>query len=260
MISVESRLGLGSDIERVIVDLWPSWTVVVPDLGLVDDPGDLRGWVRSGPWLDVDRVVYGLAWLASMEGGRDRDAARVLAWLLLPRASLLAGELMSLSREINHVVAAELWVLVRSFPLHRRKVLANLSWDLRSRVLLACGAPASVQRRDPVWFATVSALDFDLSTIAVDSAPSAFDELVEVLDWACAHDWLSVEDRQLLLLLVDASQGVEIRKTAGAGLLTQQATGEVANLLGISARTVRRRASSSISALRDAVASCGLVA
>ena len=67
--------------------------------------------------------------MASTEGGHDRDAALALAWLLVPGAAFLARQLRTLSADIDHMVAAELWLLVCTFPLHRRKVVRNLLWD-----------------------------------------------------------------------------------------------------------------------------------
>ena len=37
------------------------------------------------------------------------------------------------------MVAAELWLLVCTFPLQRRKVISNLMWDLRANVLAVQG-------------------------------------------------------------------------------------------------------------------------
>ena len=142
-MSVEVELGLGSNLESVIADTWASWAARRPELARVSDPRRLREWLQDADAAEADEVVYGLAWLASIEGGDDRDAARVLAWLLVPGASFLAWQLRTLTGEIDHVVAAELWVLVRTFPLHRRNVVRNLMWDLRANVLAACEAPAT---------------------------------------------------------------------------------------------------------------------
>jgi len=109
----------------------------------VDDPRRLRDWLQEADPADADDVVYGIAWLASTEGGHDREAAQTLAWLLVPGSAFLASRLRTLSVDIDHVVAAELWLLVCTFPLQRRKVISNLMWDLRANVLAACEAPAT---------------------------------------------------------------------------------------------------------------------
>ena len=82
-MSVETELGLGSNLESVIAAAWPSWTTIQPALGRVDDPRQLREWLQDADPTEADEVVYGIAWLASTEGGHDRNAALALAWLCL---------------------------------------------------------------------------------------------------------------------------------------------------------------------------------
>lgn len=252
-MSVETELGLGSNLESVIGAAWPAWTALQPALGRVEDPRRLRAWAKQADPGDADDVAYGLAWLASTEGGHDRDAARALAWLLVPGASYLAGKLRTLSVDIDHMVAAELWILVCTFPLHRRKVVRNLMWDLRANVLAACEAPATLARRDPLWYATVASLDDDLmAAIPAEHDPSSLEELSTLLDWACDRQVIAPADRQLVLLLVEAAQHLRLRKSPTHGLLGNDATATVAALLGVCERTVRRRARRAIRALTAA--------
>ena len=63
---------------------------------------------------------------------------------------------------------------------------------------------------------------------------------------------IAAEDRQLVLLLVEASQDLRLRRTPSHGLLGNEATATVAALLGVCERTVRRRARRTIQALTDA--------
>ena len=253
-MSVERELGLGSDLESVIAGSWASWADRRPELARVSDPGRLRGWLHDAEPDQADEVVFGLVWLASTEGGDDSDAARVVAWLLVPGASFLAWQLRTLTTEIDHVVAAELWCLVRTFPLRRRKVVVNLMWDLRTRVLAACAAPATLRRKDPTWYVTRTGLDADL-VYAPEVEPSSMDELIDVLDWACATEAITVEDRALVLLLVEASQDVVVRHSGSQGLLANTVTAVTGGRLGVCDRTVRRRARRSIRALTQAA--CG---
>ena len=252
-MSVEAELGLGIGLESVIDSNWPFWQASRPELSRVDDPHGLQGWMQQSGAAEADEVWYGLAWLASIDGGDDPVAARVLAWLLVPGAALLARRLQTLCHEIDHVVAAELWVLVRTFPLHRRNVAANLIWDLRARVLASCEAPATLQRRDPIWYDTMTGFDADIAARqAADREPSSLDELVDVLDWACAVRVISPAERDLLLLLVEASQDPAPRRGAHQGVLANEATASAAGRLGVCDRTVRRRASRTIRALAAA--------
>ena len=92
IMSVETELGLGSNLESVIGAAWPAWTALQPALGRVEDPRRLRAWAKQADPGDADDVAYGLAWLASTEGGHDRDAARALAWLLAAPSSVSAEQ------------------------------------------------------------------------------------------------------------------------------------------------------------------------
>ncbi len=205
-MSVEAELGLGVGLESVIATNWPFWEASRPELSQVDDPYGLQSWIRHSGAVEADEVLYGLAWLASVDGGDDPFAARALAWLLVPGAALLARRLQTLCPEIDHVVAAELWVLVRTFPLHRRNVAANLMWDLRARVLASSEAPATLQRRDPIWYDTLTGFDADtMAGQTADREATSMEELVDVLDWACADRVIAPADRDLLLMLVEAS-------------------------------------------------------
>lgn len=260
-MSVEEHLGIDSNLEQVIAGAWPGWVRQRPALGAVTDPNRLRSWLQAADPEGADEVMHALVWLASTQGADDTVAAQVVAWLLVPGASFTARQLRSLSRDIDHLVASELWVLVRTFPLQRRKVVANLMRDLRSRVLEACEAPATLRRTDPTWFATVTSIEATaIPSMPGDLAPTALEDLVDVLDWACDHQLIGAADRYLLLLLVDASQDLHLRSSASHGLLSNEATAQVAARLGVCERTVRRRARRTIAAVAAAAPAYSRVA
>lgn len=260
-MSVQTELGLNPNMENFIANAWPGWVERQPTLAAVTDPTQLRAWLKAADTHLADEVLHALAWLASTDGGRDLDAALTLAWLVVPGAAFLARKLRSLAPDIDHVVAAQLWILVRTFPLQRRKVIRNLMWDLRTEVLAECEAPATLQRRDPTWYATLTSLDNEpMLSLPLEPQPSVLEELVDVLDWACAHEVITDADRRLLLLLVEAAQDSSVRRITHHGLLGNEATASVAALLGVCERTVRRRARHSIRALAAAVPSYTRVA
>ena len=260
-MSVEQHLGLDLNLEQVIVGAWPRWAEQRPALGAVADPANLRSWLQVAVPDQADGVLHALAWLASTQGGDYPTAAQALAWLLVPGASFTARQLHSLSRDIDHLVASELWVLVRTFPLRRRKVVANLMRDLRSRVLEACEVPSTLRRTDPTWFATVTSIEAASHLSVLDERErSAWEELVDVLDWACRQQLILASDRLMLLLLVEASQDLNVRIATSHGLLSNEATAEVAALLGVCERTVRRRARRTIAAVTAAAPSYSRVA
>ena len=139
IMSVQSELGLGVNLDAHIVEAWPCWAARQPALARVEDPRRLREWLRDADPAAADDVVYGIAWWASTEGGHDRNAALVLAWLLVPGAAFLARKLWTLTDEIDHMVAAELWLLVCTFPLHRRQVTVQRGDRGPAGPVVACG-------------------------------------------------------------------------------------------------------------------------
>jgi len=254
IVSVQGRLGLGPEMEFVIADAWEGWVEKQPRLAAVTEPRRLQAWRREADPQLSDEVVHGLAWLASIEGGDDHEAARALAWLLLPGACFVARQLRTLTPSIDDIVASELWILVRTFPLRRRKVVVNLMRDLRSRVLHVCETPATVRVSDPTRLAIVGSVDSEsVWSVPADNRASELEELVDVLDWAYEERVIGAEDRRLLLCLVEAAEGASTRVGGpGHGLLSNEATERVGRRLGVCERTVRRRAMRSIEALTAA--------
>ena len=84
--------------------------------------------------------------------------------------------------------------------------------------------------------------------------PSATEELLELLTWACDHKVISPADRYLLLCLVEEADRVETRRLARGygGLLSNEVSSRVAPRIGVSEATVRRHGSRSMRALAAA--------
>lgn len=104
---------------------WPQWCEEEPALAIVDDLKDLPHWMRQAEPAERDAVVSALLRL----GATDRRASMVLAWLLVPGASLLAGRLRNLADVIDEVVAGQLWIqisehlsLAQRLPETRRRI------------------------------------------------------------------------------------------------------------------------------------------
>jgi hypothetical protein len=77
---------------------------------------------------------------------------------------------------------------------------------------------------------------------------------VEVLEWACAVNIISDSDRSLLLSLAETADSSAPARTGRgwSGLMANDLSANVADRLGISPITVRRRARKAITALADA--------
>ena len=80
--------------------------------------------------------------------------------------------------------------------------------------------------------------------------------LAEVLEWARAVNVISDSDRSLLLSLAETADSFGPARTGRGwcGLMANDLSADVAERLGISPITVRRRARKAITALADACA------
>lgn len=209
-------------------------------------------------------------------------ACRLAAWVATQRRHMLPGDI-SLATEL---VASQLWIEVRSFPWRRgKKVAANILMNTRAGVLRECGDTTQVGRTDQTWvhtdlvqeLATCDPADIDVELcrmgerqmpaagwrpcLLADPAPgpgddieSPLEELLAVLAWACEEDVISDEDRFLLLCLVEEAAWVDTRRTGRGrgGLMANDVSERVAPRVGVSDKTVRRRASRSMRALSAA--------
>ncbi len=281
---VSEWLGLEDDgaLLRRAREAWAEWCAYEPALrGVAVD--DLRVWLQRADPVASDDVLLALAKRAATDGRDEHPAASLLAWALLPGAHQLAADLHQPGVDVSRVVASQLWIEVRSFPWRRlRKVAANILRNTRSGVLLEVGAVSQLRRSDPCWHSTdvvdpgsqfwhhVAAgyRPRPLEPHGTDDGPSPrrtrlamhprdesttdpIDELLGVLDEACERGVISVEDRALLLCLVEEAGSADVSGPVRqcGGMLAAEVTVPVARRLGLSEPTVRRRASRSIRAL-----------
>jgi hypothetical protein len=257
-MNVTEMLGLQDErMEALVEGHWAAWADVEPRLAKVGDPLRLDGWRRKAAPDTANAVLLGLAHLAAFDGGDDTDAALVLAWLLLPTALRVRRTLWAVSERIDEVVAAQLWVEVRSLPWRRQHwVAAKVATRLREGVLLECGMPT---HHKPARLAVVSLGPVDPADDRRADADDAGEELADLLAWACAEDVISLEDRELLVSLIAAARtldqsGERFREGGVAGLSSRQVSNVVARERGVCARTVRRHAARCVAALTGAAA------
>jgi hypothetical protein len=236
---------------------WRDWARDDGRLDPVTDLGALRPWLKRATERDADEVLQALARRAAIDGGDDRAAAATLAWALLPGACLLAHRLRTLSERIDEVVAAQLWLEIRSFAWERlTRVAANILMNTRTGVLMECDAASQLARHDPTWhqiYQVEPDASFwgELRATHAQPEPTAAEELLDLLSWACDNRVISDQDRSLLLSLVaaaDRSDATTYRRGRG-GLLSNELSEQVAKEFGIAPVTVRRRAGRSIEAL-----------
>ncbi|WP_299927257.1 hypothetical protein [uncultured Nocardioides sp.] len=200
---------------------------------------------------------------------------------------VMAGTWSAVER-VDELVASQLWIEVRTFKWRRtRKVAANILINTRVGVLCEVGDFFYVSRADRTWANTTLVESFsagDLTSadggagysaemptervtgalfhrpeILADAGPeqeepSATEELLELLAWACDHKVISPADRYLLLCLVEEADLVETRRLARGygGLLSNEVSSRVAPRIGVSEATVRRHGSRTVRALAAA--------
>ena len=271
-MSVADQLGL-DDLDGELLGaaraLWPGWVEEMPVLGVAASLAQLRPWLQTADPVNADRVLHGLARLGSPSGGGSVPASGVLAWALLPGACTLARRLDTMSPRIDELVAAQLWIEVRTFPWQRlTKVSSNIVMNTRSRVLRDLGTFHQLSKSDRTWSLTVVADPHSPvwegqygsgptgGATPVQQDPTAADELLELLEWACRDDVISEIDRSLLLALLDVadrSTSRRLRRGRG-GLMGNDVSELVAEQWGIGSSTVRRRARHAVLALTAACA------
>jgi hypothetical protein len=265
MVSVELQLGLGDEDNGLLADAgqsWASWAGRFPRLSGIGGVGSLRCWLRAAEPAAADEVLHALVTLASPSGGDDASAAAAVAWALLPGASVLAQRLRTLSPRIDEMVAGQLWIEIRTFRWQRlRKVAANILANTRAGVLRECGAHSQIERVDRTWSSVrlvdPTAVFWSRVCTQDDAFNSAAHELVEVLEWARAVNVISDWDQSLLLSLAETADSFAPARTGRGwcGLMANDLSADLADRLGISPITVRRRARKAIGALADACAS-----
>ncbi len=264
-MGVMQAMGLeDSQVLGLLVERWPGWVEQVPDLALLADPERIDAWRRTAPAHVVDRVLHGLAELAGRDGGDDREAAQVLAWLMMPAALRLSEELTEADPDIDEHIAACLWIEVRTVASRpTARVAASVAWRLRRQVFMELGDRARIESHgDKTLARTILADDLATSSdLRVDpDDPTIRDELAAVLAWASDEDLITVSDARLLVDVVAAADAWREGYPDSLPLLGDSVCDRVAARWGMSGRTVRRHARQAITTLAGAVADQGRTA
>ncbi|NHA68221.1 hypothetical protein [Phycicoccus flavus] len=256
-MSVAAQLGLeGPETEllQTAQQQWPRWEALYPALAPAPALAGLRAWMQS---LDVEPrndVVCALGRLGSRDGLDEVPAAATLAWALVPGAITIARALQHATPVVDELVAAQLWLEVRTLPSSaRHKVAANLLARVRVAVRRDLGLTAP---RDPTWARSmlVDPLDPDWHRFPApaQTAPPP-GQAAAILQVAVAERVISDTDRDLLVRLAEESRENDATRSR-AGLVTRRAGLAVAAETCLSDRQVRRRAARALDALAGAYA------
>jgi hypothetical protein len=245
-MSVETALGVsGETAFQIQKDRWPDWSARFPAMAKVGCTG-VRGWLRPAAGANGRRALYELAILAARDGGDDVDAAKLLAWAMLPAACRIANELSDLDREIDRFVASQLWIEVRTFNWRdSNQVAGTLSASLRRSLLResGIGAPRQPQIDDAPWPVLLDRLAREPANEHLDSR----EVLLRVLDWGVDSGMIQAADRALLLDMVDACHADPKRRSPRRVLFGTSTL--LGPQLGITPRSVRRRGRHALDAL-----------
>ena len=244
-MSVAKCLGLddidGPEMAAAAV-AWQRWCHQDPALAVVDDLLELPDWTRRASTATKDGLLVGLHRLAQ----DDAEAAVVLAWLLLPGVTRLANSLRDLSLDIDALTAGELWLQIRTAP-SERCVAANILRAVRRSLLAELGHTEAAQRRDRIWANTTlcdNAEDLDLLAGHPELHADAVFESSHLVQHALLGGVLNLADASLLQELADAADEQQAPARRGrAGLTSPAVVEHVTHYRPVSARSMRRRAS-----------------
>jgi hypothetical protein len=157
-MSVAEQLGLDDETSELLAladQRWDHWATAHPALTHCCGVRELRSWLCVADQGEADEALHALATLAAADGGDDLAAAAALACALMPGACLLANRLRALAAHIDQIVAAQLWLEVRTFAWRRMtKVAANVLLNTRAGVLADCDVRSQLERTDPTWSRT----------------------------------------------------------------------------------------------------------
>ena len=240
-MTVAETFGVTADqLSDLLETHWADWMLQAPDLALVPRPRRLCDWLRAAEPHEANRVLRALAQMSDTAAGASREAGLVLAWVMMPAATILAHQLRSMSEDIDFHVASQLWIAVRTFPWQTTgRVAANIKLNLRKRVI-----------KDLTSTAPYLPLD-DSRLAAVESTPDAIEELIEILGDGLNADVIDQDDFDLLMAVLDAADELEPPSGPGIGIVGDRVSERVGNARGCTARTIRRRVKRSIDALGE---------
>lgn len=234
---VGSWLELLARLDGGALARWASADVRLREFGNAD--GLLAAWADPAR---THLVAAALIRLAAADGGRDDDALLLLLHLLSGVVWRLTRQLADLGDDVMGVVLSELTCRIRSYPWRRRHggLVANLELDTRRAVLADLRPSDRCHPKRVEQLTDDGMLDVAVAGVGWPDEPDAGDDLdlVDLLVWASEAG----VDRSDLAFLVTSER---VRDEVGAG-----ADCRIAAAYGITRRTVLRRRSKTLAALR----------
>ncbi|MBW8174038.1 hypothetical protein K0651_13360 [Ornithinimicrobium sp. Arc0846-15] len=254
-MSLAEQLGVADpskDLLALAAEHWSEWQGQFPALRACGDMLDLRDWALNAPYEQANEAHRALVWLSCPQGGDDPAANALLVWTLVPGAARLASSLADVERHIDEHVAAQLWIQARSARLTwQGSVASNILLNTRRAVLDELG----IGTRSPSVAAISHPLDQEFGWVAPpeDGQGRVDEKFYDLAQSACDNQRVSSADVEFLLELAhqtSISAGLRETRTSG-GLMAALPCEALAQRLGCSAPTVKRRARKALQAMRS---------
>ena len=255
-MNIATQLGLDDLDSGLLADAtarWPSWAIEYPVLAPAGGPAQLRAWLLAAPGQQRNEVLCALAQLSTDQADEGLAAAAALMWALIPGAARIALRLRSASPVIEELVAAQLWLEVRTLTDRAGdRLAANILARVAKGVIRDLGLTSP---HDRAWEQTVLVDPhanqlLELPAPAEDPPPAV--ELRHLLASAHRDRVITGDDVHLLVRLARESDHDGSRPSARSGLLSEPATARIGRDEHISARHVRRRARRAMDAIARA--------
>lgn len=255
-MGVSERLGLAdleSPLGHAARRAWQRWIGTGDLPAVVAELQDLRAWSRTATAEDADDLLVRLAALTAY----DIDAVTVLVWLLLPGARRIAAELTDLDPDIDDLVVGQLWIEATEAHRIPGRVAAAILARTRREVLAELGVGDLARRRDAVWVDAVHVdVAEDLSCVVdwYESADELVDRVEVLMMDAMDANAIHVFDAWLLqTLAAHAARQDAAAKRGRLGLTTPAVIEELADMVHLSPRAIRRRATTALDRLAEYV-------
>jgi len=245
---VAQALHLSRDeVDLTLRHCWTNWPECALASADVPDADRLRAWIATARHDEREVVLRSLVNMASVRGDDDDDAARIVAWLMLGPACVLARKYRFVP-DIDHHVAANLWLEIKQYDGRQaREVWSNLASRLRNRLFEEHATRCHEQLVPP----GTEEEEYEIHPVrGREPVADNEEEVMAVLDSGVERGAISTEEQLLLLDVVAASASV-CSKEKGGSLLSDAVSDLVGLSRGVSGRTVRRRVRSSITRLAD---------
>lgn len=234
---------------------WTRWCAADPELAVVDTLPELPQWTRDAGRAETDEVLANLAGLTVYDG----DAVTVLAWLLVPGANRIAVDLSDLHPDIGGLLAGQLWIEVsQAHCLKPRRIAATILARTRREVAAELGVGDLATRRDRIWAETVRVENDDDLAVPVDvheSLDDLFNQITDLMIEAMDANAIHVFDAWLLGTLANLAAQMDAPGHRGRmGLTALAVVDRLADVVHLSPRAVRRRASAALERWAEYVA------